>query len=46
MPHGKLVCYEELARNLIGYNSSVPWIDDGHYKLVGRPGGTIDVYIP
>ncbi len=41
-PGTPLVCDNKVADELsLG---SIPWIEEGHYRLEGRPGGVIEVY--
>lgn len=43
--HGMpLVCDRKVANELSG--GSIPWIEEDHYRLEGRPGGVLEVYLP
>ncbi|GEM_PF-5517542 len=43
-PGTPLVCDEVVANELS--QGSIPWIEEGHYRLEGRPGGVLEVYTP
>lgn len=45
-PGTPFVCDEQIARELSQDVSSVVWVDDGHFQLLGRPGGVVDVLTP
>lgn len=43
-PSIPLICDQKVAEELSQH--SLTWIDEGHYRLEGRPGGVLEVYTP
>lgn len=43
-PGTPLVCDNKIADEVS--QGSIPWVEEGHYRLEGRPGGVLEVYTP
>ena len=42
-PGTPIVCDTKVADELS--EESIPWVEEGHYRLEGRPGGVMEVYV-
>src|SRR3972149_8709849 len=44
MPEMPMLCDKEIADELS--KSSLVWVEEDHYRLVGRPSGVLEIYTP
>jgi len=40
-----VICSTRILRQLVGDEQSTLWVDQDHYKVIGRPAGPLEIFI-